>query len=60
MQTVWSGVYEEIIEVAKICASKARQKATKADAAELWRIAQNYQHRAAALNGGKLPDIDKD
>jgi hypothetical protein len=29
-------------------------------AAELRRMAKEYQEQAAALNGGKLPDIDKD
>jgi hypothetical protein len=49
--------YDDLIELARICAEQAR--ATKApDAAdELRRMAKEYERRAAKLNGGQPPLI---
>jgi hypothetical protein len=60
MQTVWSRTYAEIIEVARICASKALLIASEDEATELWRMARNYQHRAAALEGNNRPNIGEE
>jgi hypothetical protein len=49
--------YEEMIEVARLCANNARIASTKDAAAVLWRIAREYQEKAAKLDGDKLPDI---
>jgi hypothetical protein len=57
MQSVWSQACAEIIEVARTCARKALLMASEDEATELWRMARNYQHRAAALEGDKIPDI---
>jgi hypothetical protein len=50
--------YDDIVELANICARNARPQLTsKQVAAELWKLATEYQTRAARLSGGKLPDI---
>jgi hypothetical protein len=50
--------YDDLVELANICARKARlQLTSKQVAAELWKLATEYQTRAACLSGGKLPDI---
>jgi hypothetical protein len=49
--------YEDLLELARICARNARLPGTtRAVAAELWKMAKDYQARAAQLNGGNLPD----
>ena len=49
--------YSSIVELARICASQARFTADSEVARELWRMALEYQYKAAALDHGKLPDI---
>jgi len=49
--------YEEMAELAQICASNARIASNKDIAAILWKMAREYQEKAAELDGGKLPDI---
>ena len=43
--------------VAKICMRQARDTKSRQVAAELRRMAKDYQKRAAELNSGKLPDL---
>ena len=51
--------YETMVERAQICASNARIASTKEIAAVLWRMAREYREKAAALDGGKRPDIGR-
>jgi len=55
--TVSMQTYEDLVELAKICVGQARKTKSRKVAAELRRMAKDYQKRAAALNSGKLPDI---
>lgn len=48
--------YEDLAELARICMRQARETKSRAVAAELRRMAKDYQRRAADLEGGKLPD----
>ncbi len=43
---------EELAELARICARNARLATSKAVASELWRMAKEYQAKAAKLSGG--------
>jgi hypothetical protein len=52
--------YEDLVELAKICVQQARATEARDVAAELRRMAKEYQQRAAALDGGQLPDIGED
>jgi hypothetical protein len=49
--------YKDLVELAKICIVQARQGKTKEEAQKFHRMAKEYQRRAAALNGGRMPDI---
>jgi hypothetical protein len=49
--------YADLLEMAKICARHAREVSGKGVASELWKLARDYQERAAQLDGGTLPDI---
>jgi hypothetical protein len=49
--------YDELVEFARMCADQARITMAKDVAGALRRMAEEYQQRAAELNGGKLPDI---
>jgi hypothetical protein len=49
--------YEDLVELAKICMRQARDTKSRQVAAELRRMAKDYQKRAAELNSGKLPDL---
>lgn len=49
--------YGELADFARICAKQAHFPATEEVAGALWRLALEYQQKAAALDGGKLPDI---
>lgn len=51
--------YEELVELARICMRQARIAQTKEVAAELQRMAREYQDKAARLTGGKLPDLEE-
>lgn len=51
--------YDDMAEMAGICAKNAHLASTREVAAELWKIAKEYQEKAAALDSGKLPDIGK-
>lgn len=49
--------YEDFSEQAWLCAYYARTSRNDRVAEELWRTAEEYQRRAAALNDGVAPDI---
>jgi hypothetical protein len=49
--------YASLVVLAKICAQQARITQVRDVARELWRMALEYQHKAAALDSGRLPDI---
>jgi hypothetical protein len=51
--------YNDLVELARICAKNSYAANTKEVAAELWKMAREYQERAAKLDSGKLPDIGK-
>ena len=51
--------YEELAELARICARNARIATNKQVVAELWKMAVEYAHKAAKLDSGTLPDIGK-
>jgi hypothetical protein len=50
---------DDLLELANICARQARAAKSRAAAAELRRMAKEYQKRAAELNSGKLPNLDE-
>jgi hypothetical protein len=50
-------LYEDLTELAKICAQHARAAADKDMATSLGKLAEEYQARAAELDSGKVPDI---
>ncbi len=49
--------YEDLTQLARICAGSAHIAKNRHAARELWRMALDYQYRAATLDSGKLPDI---
>jgi hypothetical protein len=49
--------YEDLVELAKICVGQARETKSRKVAAELRRMAKDYQKRAAELSNGKLLDL---
>jgi hypothetical protein len=49
--------YSAIVELARICASQARFTTDREVARELWRMAIEYQYKAAALDNGRFPDV---
>ena len=49
--------YASLAELARICAQQANYTRDREVARELWRMALEYQTKAAALDRGKLPDI---
>jgi len=51
--------YEELVELARICERQARIAQTKDVAAELLRMAREYQDKAARLNEAKPLSIEE-
>jgi hypothetical protein len=49
--------YSDLAGLAQLCAKQAHIATSREVAREFWRSALGYQKRAAALDGGKLPDI---
>ena len=49
--------YAELVELARMCAFNARATLDPRVAAELWKMALEYQEKAARLDGGRKPDI---
>jgi hypothetical protein len=50
--------YADLVDLAKICLRRSRLAPNDKIAAELKRLAKEYQKQAAELSAGKLPDID--
>lgn len=51
--------YDDLVHLARLCGQESRISVIKEAAAELWRMAEEYQRQAARLDGGKLPEIGK-
>ena len=49
--------YSVLLEFARKFASQARVTTDREVARELWRMAIEYQDKAAALDNGKFPDV---
>ncbi len=47
----------QLVELARLCAKQARAATAKDVATTLWRMAREYQGKAARLDGGNIPDI---
>lgn len=52
--------YQDLAELANICLRQARLAKSRSVAAELRRMAKEYQKRAAAFNSGKRPPLVND
>jgi hypothetical protein len=50
--------YQEFVDLATSCANSTRLTTSSEVASQLWRIAMDYQEKAAKLNDSKLPNID--
>jgi len=48
-------IYSEAFELATMCARNARLSTSRQVARELWKMAQEYQAKAAEL--GRMPDL---
>ena len=51
--------YDDLIKLARLCAFHAQAASNREVAKELWKMAREYQEKAAKLNSGKVPDIEK-
>ena len=49
--------FDDMVDLAKLCAAQARLTTSRDVAHALWRMATDYQQRAAKLDDGRLPDI---
>jgi hypothetical protein len=49
--------YKELVDLATSCANSARLTTSPQIAYQLWRMAMEYQEKAARLNDGKPPNI---
>jgi hypothetical protein len=49
--------YEELLELASLCARNARISSDREVARELWKMAQEYQAEAAKRDNGRLPEF---
>lgn len=49
--------HADCVAMARLCANNAHLAQSKELAAQLWRVACDYQERAAKLDSGNLPDI---
>jgi hypothetical protein len=50
--------YETLVELARICFKQAHEVKNRVSA-ELMHVAKGYQLRAAAMNKGRLPQIEE-
>ena len=51
--------YDEFAELARICAKNSWTADSKEVSAALWKMALEYQRKAAEIDSGKLPEIGK-
>jgi hypothetical protein len=49
--------YQELVDLATSCANSARLTTSPEVASQLWRMAIEYQEKAAKFNDSKLPNI---
>ena len=49
--------YKELVDLAISCADNSRLTTSPEVASQLWRMAMDYQEKAAKLNDGKLPNV---
>jgi hypothetical protein len=49
--------YDDLIRLTRRCAKNAHLASSPAVARELWKMAQEYQRQAAALDSGNFADI---
>jgi hypothetical protein len=49
--------YDDYAEMARLCAKNAWIAHSKEASAELWKMALEYQQKAAAIDSGKMPEI---
>jgi hypothetical protein len=49
--------YDDLAELARICAKNAHIASSKEVAAKLWEMATEYRDKATELNGGRAPYI---
>ncbi len=50
--------YNDLVQLARICFRQAKRASREEVAAELMRMAKEYQQRAAKFDGGVLPRIE--
>jgi hypothetical protein len=50
-------IYDDLVELARICLKQARVAKNPSVSAELRHLAKGYQVRAALMDKGRLPDI---
>jgi hypothetical protein len=53
-------IYDDLVELARICLKQAREAKTPSVSAELRHLAKGYQVRAALMDNGRLPDIGEE
>ena len=53
-------LYEDLVELARICVKQSKTAANQAVSNELMKLAKEYQARAAALDGGVVPHIGEE
>ena len=49
--------YDELVDLARLCARNARIATSREVADELWRMAKEYQSQAAKIDGSAVPEI---
>lgn len=49
--------HAELVELAQMCAFNAREAIERRVAEELWKMAVEYQTKAAAADSGRKPEI---
>ena len=52
--------YQDLVELAEICLSQAHRVKSRAVAAELRRMAKDYQKRAGELDSGKVIEANSE
>ena len=57
MRTYLMRTYKELVDLAISCADTSRLTTSPEVASQLWRMATDYQEKAAKLDDGKLPNI---
>jgi hypothetical protein len=53
------GIYDEYVELSRLCWRQATLAETPGVAEILRKMAREYQEKAAKLDGGKPPDLER-